>query len=794
MASETLAAWLLTVAVHASVLLGVAWLVDRGTLRTRPAWRETLWRAAFFGAVVTASVQVLLQAPTHPRIALATRAHDANADAILASTTSTVSVDRANDTSPQPTIAQAAPESHTAAAKTNAPLIVRTAPLRARLPNLPPWHLMLIAAWLAGALLALARLGAAWFRLERSLSRAVPIANASLETDVAALAIHARIATPRLGALDELTTPIAVTGRRVLLPCWAVDLLDREQLRAMLAHETAHIARRDPEWKLAVAAWCALFWFVPLASLARRRLDEVAEISCDAWAAIHLGDGRSLAECLAECAERGVGGTGLDLAPAMASRESPLLRRIDYLIAGVPMNTDSAGARAGFAAVAALTLAAFVLPGVSLHPALAQAAPPAPRGVPAVPAVPSVPSVPAVPAVPAVSPGTHIHISSDSDGKHDMTIVSVSDDHHNYNVKIDGKITFNDAEDDIATLSAGGSAAFSEKRDGRTQRIEIAERGGKLERRYFVDDKELPLDAAAHTWMATLIPTVIRETALDADARVKRIRAKGGANAVLDEIARIDSGYARGVYIHALAASGKLSSAEMTRALGLVDGIGSDYEKRNALVALGALQPLDASQQKLVLAQADKIGADYERAELLVGMLPHLAPDADVRAAWLQAALGIKSDYEHRRVLTAMLAAGVDDEATLKAVVDAAQAIDSDYERRELLVEAVKRTHDAEKLAPAYTSAAAKIGSDYERREALVSLIRAPGFGKVGSRSVLDALAHTGSDYDCREVLVALAHVMPNDADLIERYRAVARHLSDYERGEAERALDRFAT
>ena len=50
-----------------------------------------------------------------------------------------------------------------------------------------------------------------------------------------------------------------------------------------------------------------------------------------------------------------------------------------------------------------------------------------------------------------------------------------------------------------------------------------------------------------------------------------------------------------------------------------------------------------------------------------------------------------------------------------------------------------------------------------------------------------------GSDYECREVLVALAQVMPNDAALIGRYRDVARTLSDYERGVAERALDRFA-
>jgi hypothetical protein len=389
-----------------------------------------------------------------------------------------------------------------------------------------------------------------------------------------------------------------------------------------------------------------------------------------------------------------------------------------------------------------------------------------------------------------------VHISSDVSifGGEFITAVEVSDKQHSYSAKINGKVTFTDSEDDIASLGDGGTASFSETRLGKTQRIEIASHGGKLERRYFVDDKEQPLDAEAHKWMATLIATVIRETALDAAARVKRIRAKGGADAVLDEIARIDSGYARGVYLGFLAAGGKFTSEQMTRALGLVDGIDSDYEKRNALAALAKVQPLDAAQQKLVLMQADKINSDYERAELLVGILPQLAAAPDVRAAWLKAASGIDSDYEHRRTLAAMLDTGTADEATLTAVVDAARTIKSDYERRELLTSAVRRTRAADNLATAYSAAAANIGSDYDRREALVALIRAPGFGKTGARAVLDGLTGIGSDYDCREVLVALARVMPNDADLIARYRDVARHLSDSERGEAERALDHFAS
>jgi hypothetical protein len=373
------------------------------------------------------------------------------------------------------------------------------------------------------------------------------------------------------------------------------------------------------------------------------------------------------------------------------------------------------------------------------------------------------------------------------------TSIEVSDGKRGLQAKIKGELVFNEQEDGVASLGSGASASFGETRDGSKRRIDYTSRDGKIEQHYFVDGRERAVDAAAQRWIADLIPVVIRETALDAKQRVARLQARGGAAAVLDEIGRIESGYARGVYVKELAASAKLAPAELTRTLALIDAIDSDYERRNALAALGSAQPLDAAQQKLVLGQAQKLGSDYERTELLLGLLPKLAPDRDVRTAWLQAAAGIGSDYEQRRALSALLKAEPVDDAGLVAVIDAAQSIHSDYERRELLVAAAARAGDAERIALAYAAATAGIGSDFERRQALQALIGAPKFGARGSEAVLDTAAKIGSDFECREVLVALARVMPNDAGLIERYRSVARRLSDHERGAAERALDRFA-
>jgi hypothetical protein len=75
-----------------------------------------------------------------------------------------------------------------------------------------------------------------------------------------------------------------------------------------------------------------------------------------------------------------------------------------------------------------------------------------------------------------------------------------------------------------------------------------------------------------------------------------------------------------------------------------------------------------------------------------------------------------------------------------------------------------------------------------------MSLIQAKGFGKSSALAVLDSAGKIASDNECRKVLTALASVMPDDAVVITRYRVVTRKLSDFERGEAERALDRFSS
>jgi len=73
-----------------------------------------------------------------------------------------------------------------------------------------------------------------------------------------------------------------------------------------------------------------------------------------------------------------------------------------------------------------------------------------------------------------------------------------------------------------------------------------------------------------------------------------------------------------------------------------------------------------------------------------------------------------------------------------------------------------------------------------------VALLEAGDVDACMADGVLTAAAGTGSDFEAGQVLEALAEHLPNDAALIERYRAEARRLGDHERGQAKKALDRL--
>lgn len=331
--------WLLTYWVHATVLLAAAAVLSRVRLMSFAA-RDLLWKCALVGPLLTAT-----------------------AHSFVASIPA-----RQLDIAPAIAVAMApAPAAAGTIAVVAAPAQVRGG------ASVTPrdWRAEFLMAWAGIAGILLLGLVGRRVRLMRRIGRRRRVTDEGLRDLLETLCLAAGYPHyVRLTAAPGLASPVALPGREICLPEAVVTDLGQEQQRGVLAHELAHLVRRDPCWLGAAQVMERLFFLQPLNWLARRELQVTAEYVCDDWAAHQVGSGLPLARCLLTVAEWIAGATGPLPEPAMAARGSHLMRRVERLVRGDSVRADR-GRRMG------LALGALMVAGTMV------AAPAVTAGVPA---------------------------------------------------------------------------------------------------------------------------------------------------------------------------------------------------------------------------------------------------------------------------------------------------------------------------------------------------------------------------------------------------------------------------
>ena len=152
------------------------------------------------------------------------------------------------------------------------------------------WSLGLIV-WLAGVLLFVLREIAGHVRVHRMLRRADVIADANLQQLFAQCTATLGITRPvRLLIHPDQPVPFTCGLFRPVVVLTGRELdSSPDQLRRILLHELAHIARLDIAANT-IARWAtALFWFNPLVWLANSRLHQEQERACDDHV-VHTGE------------------------------------------------------------------------------------------------------------------------------------------------------------------------------------------------------------------------------------------------------------------------------------------------------------------------------------------------------------------------------------------------------------------------------------------------------------------------------------------------------------------------
>ena len=121
-----------------------------------------------------------------------------------------------------------------------------------------PWMVL----WLLGAALALLRLVKAYVRLRRACRPLPPDLRALCQRE------HPGLDLRRLRLHPQGPAVLCSWRSLILLPANFAQHFGTEQRALVLAHEQAHLARRDPLWSLLAELLAAVLWFHPLAWLA----------------------------------------------------------------------------------------------------------------------------------------------------------------------------------------------------------------------------------------------------------------------------------------------------------------------------------------------------------------------------------------------------------------------------------------------------------------------------------------------------------------------------------------------
>jgi beta-lactamase regulating signal transducer with metallopeptidase domain len=89
---------------------------------------------------------------------------------------------------------------------------------------------------------------------------------------------------PEVRVSSEVPVPCALGGRRpaILLPRPVFEGVSGRALRLILAHELAHLRRRDPLREAAESVVASVWWFNPLLRVLIERRRELREERCDA--------------------------------------------------------------------------------------------------------------------------------------------------------------------------------------------------------------------------------------------------------------------------------------------------------------------------------------------------------------------------------------------------------------------------------------------------------------------------------------------------------------------------------
>ncbi len=309
---------------------------------------------------------------------------------------------------------------------------------------------------------------------------------------------------------------------------------------------------------------------------------------------------------------------------------------------------------------------------------------------------------------------------SNNNGKSKIHITNNGKD---FKIEYEGDITLSDDDKDIIAISNGGFIEIERSSFGSKRRIVVeSDRNGKLLKKYYEGRKEKDFNPDGKKWLAEVLQEIVRTTTIGAQSRLNRFYSKGGANAVLGEIERIESDYVKDTYFKLLLEK-NLSNGDLVN---VIKRAGEEIESDHYLASILT------SNQKAFLSSGQTI------------------------SAYLEAAKSLDSDH----YLTSVLKQVINDKAIndnqMESFLELSKSIKSDHYVTEVLIEVMKNRELNSQNITKIISLSKDIESDHYKAEVLTKVINSKGMSSDAYDAFIDTLDDIDSDHYVSEVILEL--------------------------------------
>lgn len=293
----------------------------------------------------------------------------------------------------------------------------------------------------------------------------------------------------------------------------------------------------------------------------------------------------------------------------------------------------------------------------------------------------------------------------------------------NFNVEYRGKIEITDDDKDIKNMSDDGYLEISKTVFGSKRSVVIeAQANGKIKKEYYEGRTEKAWEPGGKTWLAEILPEVVRTTTLCAESRVTRFFKQGGTTAVLNEMDKMDSDYVRSAYANLL-----------------------------------MKQPVQVKDYAVIINKvAEKTDSDHYMTEFLKNHTAKFLQNKEATTALFSATSRMDSDHYKTVVIKEALKGQTTSPENVKIILQAAGQMDSDHYISEVLTSLLRQKNITDEVISEIINTTQSIESDHYKTVVLTSAMDKPGLSATSYKRVVESVKTIESDHYIAQVLKKL--------------------------------------